>query len=204
MRSVLGVLAVSMLAVACDSSALDNEWSDWTVGVYYTAVESYYDGPGEIVLGCTDFACTKPNVEIGMLPRDFVAAVRDEGTGRITSGPHAGEYLNWSYDIGFRLDDQPRDANGQVLQPFRSAAATGLDPGTRLRLTDCGLVDPADQAVCARLEAAEWTVGDEFTPGLGGPRHLDLYIGEESDDEMFGDREFLILLGAMLEPILPP
>jgi hypothetical protein len=33
--------------------------------------------------------------------------------------------------------------------------------------------------VCARLRAARWTVRDEFTPGLGGARHIDLYIGEE-------------------------
>ena len=28
--------------------------------------------------------------------------------------------------------------------------------------------------------AANWTITDEFTPGLGGSRHVDLYIGEET------------------------
>ena len=38
---------------------------------------------------------------------------------------------------------------------------------------------PLDNATANRLLEARWTVQDQFTPGLGGGNHLDLYIGEE-------------------------
>ncbi|QIS15434.1 hypothetical protein [Nocardia arthritidis] len=200
MRFGLGLLAVSVLAAACDAGP-ENEWSDWTVGVYYTAVQSFYDGPTHTVRGCADFDCTESDTELGEFPDDFIDAVRDQGTGRITDGPHAGEYLNWSYDVGFRLDNQPRDPNGAVLQPFRSAAADGLEPGTRLRLTDCGIIDAKDDRTCAKFKAAEWVIGDESTPGLGGPKHIDLYVGEETEEDLLDATEIITFAGAMLEPL---
>ncbi|MFI9509173.1 hypothetical protein [Nocardia sp. NPDC052566] len=201
MRFGVGLLAASFLAVACEPGAGENEWNDWTVTVYYTAVQSFYRGPGEIVRGCADFDCTDANAEIGVLPDDFVDAVRDEGTGRITEGEYTGRYLNWSYDIGFWLDSEPRDAAGEVLQPYRSAAADGLGRGTRLRLADCGIVDIQNPEACDRFKAAEWTIGDEFLPGLGGPHHIDLYIGEETADLFVDGQDFVIFAGAALEPI---
>ena len=43
---------------------------------------------------------------------------------------------------------------------------------------DDGAAPPA--TVCAALRRARWTVTDEFTPGLGGSKHVDVYIGEET------------------------
>src|SRR5439155_26605094 len=95
----------------------------------------------------------------------------------------ADRYLNWSHDTGFWLDNVPRDAYGHSLRPFQSAAADPdvLPAGTRLTIVDCGHDGdaPTDPIVCGRLRHPRWTVTDQFTPGFGGPRHVDVYIGEE-------------------------
>lgn len=195
----MGLLAVSVLATGCDAG--ESEWSDWTVTAYYTAVESYHDGPRETVHGCTVIDCADSDTQLGDLPSDFVDAVRDEGTGRITSGSNAGAYLNWSYNSGFWLDSQPRDAAGEILQPFRSAAADGLEPGTRLRLTDCGIFDLEATATCTKFQAAEWSIGDEFIPGANGPHHLDLYIGEETAADFPATTAFPLFADATVAPV---
>jgi hypothetical protein len=53
-------------------------------------------------------------------------------------------------------------------------------------------------AVCRRLTAAHWTITDEFTPGLGGPRHVDLYIGEETGPNFTDSDWYTELDGATL------
>lgn len=105
--------------------------------------------------------------------------MHDEGTGRITSGTHAGKYLNWSYDVGYWLDTAPRDAYGNVLVPYISAAADTnvLKAGDEFFVTECG--KNIDAAFCTRVKQARWKIADQFTPGYGGSLHLDLYIGEE-------------------------
>jgi hypothetical protein len=168
----------------------------WTVTVYYTAVESFHTGTPVQVTGCTKIDCTHGDADLGTYPKDFVQAVHDEGTGRTTGG----KYLNWSYDTGYWLDDAPRDTAGRPLQPFASAAA---DPAvmradTAFTITDCGS-DPPDPAVCAKLKAARWTIADEFTPGLGGEKHLDLYIGEETGPRFTDSDWYTTLTNAKVE-----
>jgi hypothetical protein len=175
----------------------------WRVTVYYTAVESYHrDGPVTIT-GCRELRCEHGTDELGRYPGGFATAVREEGTGRITNGPHAGRYLNWSHDVGYWLDDAPRDAHGRALEPFRSAAADGIPRGTRLELRTCGRLDsgdPVPDEVCRKLRTADWEIRDEFTPGLGGANHVDLYVGEEStsDYTTSGDL-YVTLTGARLD-----
>jgi hypothetical protein len=155
----------------------------WFVTVYYTAVESFHADAPVVVLGCLSFDCVDKDQPLGQYPGGFVTAVKDEGAGRITSGRYAGKYLNWSHDIGYWLDLAPRDAHGRPLEPFRSAAADDLADGTRLRLVDCGRLDSGDPPpaeVCETLRNGDWEIRDRFTPGLGGPQHIDLYIGEET------------------------
>lgn len=155
----------------------------WQVTVYYTAVESFHSGDRRGVTGCPRLECERGSDDLGSYPRDFVQAVRDEGTGRITSGAHAGKYLNWSSDTGYWLDTAPRNANGGVLEPFRSAAADGLDRGTKVSLVHCGRTSEGTSVVpevCTKLSGGSWSITDEFTPGLGGDLHIDLYIGEET------------------------
>lgn len=178
-----GLTAVGMLACTDRPSAGPEVRRGWLVTVYYTAVQSFHTGTGVDVNGCLSIDCAFDDEPLGRYPRSFVEAVREEGTGRITSGPHASRYLNWSHDVGYWLDDAPRDALGRPLEPFRSAAADDLPDGTRLRLVDCGRLDsgePVPAGVCAALSNGEWEIRDRFTPGLGGTKHTDLYIGEEN------------------------
>lgn len=182
--AVLGVLGMTVRACASRSPVAERVTENpWRVTVYYTAVESYHRGEPVHVVGCRGQDCAHGRHQLGRYPGDFVAAVREEGTGRVTSGPHAGRYLNWSHDVGYWLDDAPRDAHGRALQTMRSAAADGIPDGTRLRMADCGRLDSGDPVpgdVCRILRGADWEIRDRFTPGLGGDNHIDLYVGEES------------------------
>jgi hypothetical protein len=196
-------LAAALLVAGCADHATTSRRgrSDgWTVTVYYTAVEKYHSGPPTRVTGCAHLDCSHGTADLGTYPADFVTAVKDEGTGRTA----AGRYLNWSYDTGYWLDDAPRDTAGRPLRPFASAAA---DPGvlaadTRFTITGCGRTDdgsvsPVD--VCAKLRAARWTITDEFTPGLGGKRHIDVYIGEETGPGFTDGPWYTTLQGATLQ-----
>jgi hypothetical protein len=136
------------------------------------------------VSGCLIRECSFGNSLIGSYPASFIKATKTEGTGRITSGANAGKYLNWSVDVGYWLDTIPSDGYGGALEPFRTAAADAiaLPKGTQFRL-----VAPLKQEDGSALEAtsanrllsATWLINDQFTPGLGGALHLDVYIGEE-------------------------
>jgi hypothetical protein len=171
----------------------------WEITVYYTAVEDHHSGEPETVTGCRGLDCSKGDDDLGRYRADFVEAVREEGTGRTA----AGAYLNWSYDVGFWLDTRPRDTAGRALRPFVSAAADPgvLARGTRFRIADCGRADDGSRpsaTVCAALRDARWTVTDEFTPGLGGSKHIDAYIGEETGPGFTSSQWYLTLRGAVL------
>jgi hypothetical protein len=169
------------------------------VTVYYTAVERFHTGARRRVTGCPRLECAHGSADLGSYPRSFVDAVRDEGTGRTA----AGRYLNWSDDTGYWLDDAPRDTAGRPLRPFESAAADRdvLRSGTRFTIVNCGTTedgDPIGRPVCDRLRSANWTVTDEFTAGLGGARHVDVYIGEETGPDFTGTAWYTTLVRASL------
>jgi hypothetical protein len=180
--AALGV--ASGVAAAAALAACGPVDDGWQVTVYYTAVAAYHDGPPQRVTGCPRLECGQEDpdaaTDLGEYPAGFVTAVRDEGTGRTGDG----RYLNWSVDTGFWLDTAPRDSAGGALRPWESAAADAdvLAAGSRFSIVDCGRDDGGEVAadVCARLRAPRWTVRDEFTTGLGGERHVDVYIGEET------------------------
>jgi hypothetical protein len=135
------------------------------------------------VRGCSTLDCRNGSEVLGTYPEDFVQTVKAEGTGRITSGARAGQYLNWSINIGFWLDTLPRDARGLALRPFLTAAAdVDIPYVTPLRIADCGVDaisgDELDPGVCEQFTGLEWVVRDRFTQGHVG-KHIDLYIGEE-------------------------
>ncbi|MBM2614949.1 hypothetical protein JIG36_05170 [Actinoplanes sp. LDG1-06] len=166
----------------------------WEITVYYTAVEKFHDGDPTDVTGCLKLDCANGDDELGTYPDDFVQAVQDEGTGLTT----AGKYLNWSYDIGYWLDSAPRSADGRRLEPFVSAAADpGVLPhGTRFTITGCGHQDdnsPLPATTCTALRRGSWLITDEFTPGLGGNRHIDAYIGPETGPD-FTDSDWYVTL----------
>jgi hypothetical protein len=171
----------------------------WEITVYYTAVQGFHDGDPEPVTGCRGLDCAHGDDDLGTYPADFVAAVKDEGTGRTADG----RYLNWSYDVGYWLDTAARDTTGDPLRAFVSAAADpGVLPhGTDFRIAACGHADDGStppRAVCDRLRRSRWTVADEFTPGLGGSKHIDVYIGEETGPDFTGSPWYLTLTGASL------
>ncbi|KAA2258900.1 hypothetical protein F0L68_23755 [Solihabitans fulvus] len=192
---------LALLASACPAAAaLDSP--GWTVTVYYTAVESLHHEPPTPVRGCPNLSCDNGNDDLGSYPADFVQAVVDEGAGRTT----AGQYLNWSDDTGFWLDTAPRDANGRPLAPFRSAAADGLADGTWVTLVDCGLQDDGTEVpaeVCQQLRAPTWQIRDAFTPGLGGDKHIDLYLGEETGPDFIDSPLYTTLVGAVVRVPAP-
>ncbi|HYN96822.1 MAG TPA: hypothetical protein VES42_23520 [Pilimelia sp.] len=171
----------------------------WTVTVYYTPVARFHAGPTVPVTGCRSIDCAGGDDPLGEHPETFVAAVREEGTGRTADG----RYLNWSHDTGYWLDTAPRDASGRALRAWTSAAADRdvMAEGTRFTVVDCGKDNEGfaiDAPVCARLRAARWTVTDEFTPGLGGPRHVDLYLGEQTGPNFTANPLYISLYGASL------
>ncbi|HET8640734.1 MAG TPA: hypothetical protein VFM37_02285, partial [Pseudonocardiaceae bacterium] len=113
----LGVCAGSGL-LACGKPATELvEGKPWLVTVYYTAVESFHRGDPVEVTGCVRRGCKNRDEPLGRYPGGFAEAVREEGSGRITDGAHAGKYLNWSHDIGYWLDSAPRTAHGEALEP---------------------------------------------------------------------------------------
>jgi hypothetical protein len=194
--AVAATAAAATLAAACGGPADDG----WLVTVYYTAVAAYHDGPPQRVTGCPRLECgpgdPDAGTDLGEHPAGFVTAVRTEGTGRTADG----RYLNWSVDVGYWLDTAPRDSAGTALQPWQTAAADAdvLEAGSRFAIVHCGRDEvPAD--VCARLRQPRWTVRDEFTPGLGGSRHVDVYIGEETGPDFTGSDWYVTLRDARLE-----
>ncbi len=174
-------------------SALPRITSDWEISVYYTPVESYYSQPPEEVRGCLGLDCKHGSNLLGTYHTDFIQAVKGEGSGRITTGPHAGKFLNWSIDIGYWLDNAPRDARGKRLEPYVSAAADVKVPyGTFFKLLSCG-VDvrtrgPMSESVCKNLVLANWIVRDRFTQATVGKR-LDLYVGEQDEPDFLRKSE---------------
>ena len=175
----------------------------WEVTVYYTAVEHFHDGPPRRVTGCLVLDCVGGRDPLGYYPSDFVDAVEFEGTGRLETGRYAGRYLNWSHDVGFWVDDVPRDSGGGALVPFVSAAADPdvLPRATSFQIVGCGTSEdgsPVLPAVCEKFTTPHWTIADEFTPGLGGDRHVDLYVGEETSTTFTEGRLSTALIGAEL------
>ena len=156
----------------------------YLITVYYTAVESFHTDAVQSVSGCLIRDCAFGNSLIGNYPASFVNATKTEGTGRITSGANAGKYLNWSVDVGYWLDTIPSDGYGTALVPFRTAAADAiaLPKGTQFRLVGPLMLEDGsalDAGSANNFLAATWLINDQFTPGLGGALHLDVYIGEE-------------------------
>ncbi|WP_241661201.1 hypothetical protein [Thermomonospora catenispora] len=176
----------------------------WRITVYYTPVESFHGGPRVRVKGCPAPGCAKPEADLGSYPKSFVEAVRTEGAGRITSGPHTGRYLAWSRRVGhFWLDDIARDAVNRPLRPWVTAAAdrTVLERGSRFVIVDCGTGNagrPIPAEVCERFRQAYWEVVDVLAPGYGGEHHADVYIGEETEPDFTRSPFYTTLNGAVL------
>ncbi|WP_326595220.1 hypothetical protein [Streptomyces sp. NBC_01803] len=148
-----------------------------TVTVRYRAVESFRDGEPVPVTGCPVLDCARGEAELGSCPQDFVAAVETEGAGRVDRGPHAGAYLNWSWDGGYWLDSAPRDSQGRPPEPMSRPPPPMSSPRRRVGIRDRGTGENGDAIepeVCAAPMAASWESGTS-SPGArrrAPPRRL--------------------------------
>lgn len=163
----------------------------WELSTYYTAAEKFYAGPRVELRGCLTIDCANGSDVLGNFPADFLAAVKAEGSGRLSAPAMGKTHLNWSIDIGYWLDSAPRDAQGSILQPFVSAAA---DPDisyvSTFEIDDCGadvLTGRAlPAAACDAFTASRWIVRDRFTVGEVG-KQLDLYVGDQDRSDFVED-----------------
>src|SRR5689334_23440564 len=72
----------SGLATGTPSPPPDSTTSaGWTLTVYYTAVEQFHHGAAVPVTGCLVVNCVQGHDALGSHPKDFVDAVRTEGSG---------------------------------------------------------------------------------------------------------------------------
>jgi hypothetical protein len=169
----------------------------WHITEYYTAVERYHHGAAQAVIGCKIRECVNGSDPLGSYPSDFIEKVKNEGAGHLNSGG----YLNWSHDSGYWLDTIPTDSRGQSLQPFLSAAADDntLAQGTKFKLANCGDGQQIRATTtCQHLLRSNWQIVDHFTPGLGGQKHIDLYIGEENQEDFESSSNYVDLTNAAI------
>lgn len=153
------------------------------------------------ITGCLNVDCSAagdPNNALGTYPSDFVATVEAEGTGKISSGPAAGKFLNWSGSqpgSGYWLDTAARDAQGNALVPYVSAAAhPSYAFGAAFQILGCGVdsatLAPMDAQACADFKAGKWEIRDRFEND-NEVKHLDLYIGLQTTADMNNDPHFV-------------
>ena len=209
-RPVVLLLLPVMLALSgCDSGDDGDGGSGtlmpgrYTFTFYYTPVESFFGGAPQAIQGCTSIDCASGIQNLGSYPSDFIAAVRMQGSGRITSGPYAGKYLCGSFSDNFWIHPFPPDAYGSAARPFVTAAADDsvLARGTRFRLvaplTESGGPIPASTE--DKLLSSTWTVSDHFQAGYGGALHIDLYVGEQTTASFASSPYYLLLENIAIE-----
>ena len=198
-----------LLMPGCDDNDSESSGSGtlqpgrYTITFYYTPVESFFTGPLQAITGCTSIDCASGLQSLGAFPSDFIAAVQMQGSGRITSGPYAGNYLCGSFSDNFWIHPFPPDAYGSAARAFVTAAADDnvLAPGTRFRLVaplaEAG--GPIPDSTANKLLSSTWTVSDHFQAGYGGSLHIDLYVGEQTTPSFTSSPYYLLLENVAIE-----
>ncbi|WP_320783384.1 hypothetical protein [Streptomyces sp. CRN 30] len=167
----------------------------YTLTVYFTPSEAYYDGPRRDI---RDKVC--PGEELpDAFPADYLERVDLEGFGRTARG----DYLGWDFDehCYFATDEPPVGSHDNALVPWRSVAANHLPYGTEIRIGDCGPGVPGD--ICARVKAAHWRVDDLCSIGCDDTNHLDLYIGEQTRADLEDEDYYFVTEGATVRARAP-
>ena len=187
-----------------DSSGSGLLMPGFRLTVYYTPVESCYGGAMQAIQGCASIGCESGIQPLGTYPSAFLSEVQMQGSGRITSGAYAGQYLHGSFGGGFWIGPIASDAYGSPVRPFETAAADDavLPRGTRFQLveplTESGGA-PLPSAVADRLLSATWNVQDHFEAGYGGALHIDLYVGEQEQAHFAASPFYLMLVNQTIE-----
>lgn len=146
----------------------------WRLHLFYTAVEKYHHGKNSAISGCLSLSCRNGKQYLGTYPADFLAAVRAQGSGEISSGKYARHFLNWSDSLGYRLDTTPR-SDGIPLRKFHTVESSSpqLSARTSFRVVACG-----SGPMCARLRTVKWAVADVVA--AQPDRDIWLYVGKQS------------------------
>ena len=137
--------------------------------VYYTPKESGFT----VERGFDATPTTAPGLKGNTYPRDFLAAVKKEGFGRLVTPVDGKNYLQWVGGGRYGYAEAPLGRRGEVLEPRRSAAISGRNPF----LSQHETIKIKSAAVEAEFGTDEWFICD--TGGGVHPLQIDLYWGED-------------------------
>jgi hypothetical protein len=137
--------------------------------VYYTPKESGFTAER----GFDPTRVSAPGLHGRKFPRDFLAAVKKEGFGRIEEPADGRNYIRWMGNGRFAFAQAPLGRHGELLVPRRSCAISSrnkfLRQQTKLMIRS--------QTVQEEIGSQEWLVCDT---GSGvHPLQIDLYWGED-------------------------
>lgn len=173
---LFGGLALALLAFAAScgggNQPSPGTGEGWRLTVYYTPVESYHGGSREPISACQ-------GADLGSHSHEFLTTIKTEGFGRLSTPVESRSYLGWDFARRcWFLAAAPVGANDRPLRAWVSTAGhPSIAIGTRVSVRKCG--GQVDRSLCDRVRAAAWVVDDRCSVGCTGPKHLDLYIGEE-------------------------
>ena len=137
--------------------------------VYYTPKESGFTAER----GFDTTPTTAPGLKGRTYPRDFLAAVKKEGFGRLVAPVNGRNYLRWAGGGSYAYAQAPLGRRGEVLEPRRSCAISGRNPFLRQHQT----ITIKSSAVNGEMGTDEWFICD--TGGGVHPLQIDLYWGED-------------------------
>jgi hypothetical protein len=137
--------------------------------VYYTPKESGFTAEKGFDVTPT----TAPGLKGKTYPRDFLAAVKKEGFGRMVEPVDGLNYVRWVGGGSYAYAKVPLGRRGEVLEPRRSCAIS-----TRNRfLNQHETIRIKSPTVDREMGTDEWFICD--TGGGVHPLQIDLYWGED-------------------------
>jgi hypothetical protein len=137
--------------------------------IYYTPKESGFTTDR----GFDATPTTAPGLKGATYPRDFLAAVKKEGFGRIVTPVKGMSYLRWAGGGAYAYAKAPLGRRGEVLEPRRSAAISRRNPFLRQHDT----ITIRSPLVNGEIGTDDWFICD--TGGGLHPLQIDLYWGED-------------------------
>jgi hypothetical protein len=137
--------------------------------IYYTPKESGFTAER----GFDATPTTAPGLKGAKYPRDFLAAVKKEGFGRIVTPVKGRNYLQWVGNGSYAYAKAPLGRRGEVLEPRRSAAISRRNKFLRQHDT----IAIKSPLVNGEIGSDDWFICD--TGGGLHPLQIDLYWGED-------------------------